>query len=318
MNRKIRTFVSLLRRGREFGYGLMASYILTASVGRFLPKGLTGRIVAWQQKCAKRVIDRFMSSLDWDRVTARCEDNSNAGGTVWFLWLQGEARMPKIPRLCLDSLRRHACGHPVVVLDADNYRDYVTVPDYVDRKFRQGIMSAAALSDCIRTHLLSQRGGLWMDATILALEDLKPYMFDSPFYSIKTPEEGDYVSRCRWAGFCIASPKHGRLVECFAYALDEYWKRWDSPVDYLLPDYLIDWLYDHDPRIRAVIDAVPYNNPEVHALRDAMGLRCDRAELDRLRGSGFLFKLSWHKFSDAQLETEGSTYMYLRNIVYHG
>lgn len=49
MNRKIRIFVSLLRRGREFGYGLMVSYILTASVGRFLPKGLMGRIaVNWR------------------------------------------------------------------------------------------------------------------------------------------------------------------------------------------------------------------------------------------------------------------------------
>lgn len=318
MNRKTRTFISLLRRGREFGYGLMVSYLLTASVGRFLPKRLTGAIVAWQQRQVKRIIDRFMSSLDWDTVTARCEDNSNADGTVWFLWLQGEARMPKIPRLCLDSVRRHACGHPVVVLDADNYCDYVTVPDYVDRKFRQGVMSAAALSDIIRTDLLSRRGGLWLDATVLVLEDLKPYMFESPFCSVKTPLEGDYVSRCRWAGFCIASPKHGLLVECFAHALVEYWKRWDSPADYLLPDYIIDWLYDHNDRIRTMIDAVPYNNPEVHALRDCMGLPCDVRELERLRKDSYLFKLSWHQFTDRQLEAEGSTYRYIRNTVDHG
>ena len=318
MNRKTRTFISLLRRGREFGYGLMVSYLLTASVGRFLPKRLTGAIVAWQQRQVKRIIDRFMSSLDWDTVTARCEDNSNADGTVWFLWLQGEARMPKIPRLCLDSVRRHACGHPVVVLDADNYRDYVTVPDYVDRKFRQGVMSAAHFSDVIRISLLCRRGGLWLDATVLALEDLKPYVFESPFCSVKTPPEGDYVSRCRWAVFCVATPKHGLLIECLSHALNEYWKRWDSPVDYLFMDYIIDWLYDHNDRIRTMIDAVPYNNPEVHALRDCMGLPCDVRELERLRKDNYLFKLSWHQFTDRQLEAEGSTYKYIRNTVDHG
>ncbi len=316
MNRKIKTFVSLLRRGREFGYGLMASYILTASVGRFLPKGLTGRIVAWQQKSGKRIIDRFMSSLDWDGVTAQCENNSNADGTIWFLWLQGEARMPKVPKLCLDSVRRHACGHPVVVLDADNYRDYVTVPDYVDEKFRRGVMSAAHFSDVIRMSLLCQRGGLWLDATILTLEDLKPYIFELPFYSVKTPAEGNYVSKCRWAVFCVATAKHGRLIECVVHALNEYWKRWDSPVDYLFMDNIIDWLYDHDAKIRAMIDAVPYNNPYVHALRASMGLPCDVVKLERLRKDTYLFKLSWHEFSDAQLETGGSTYMYLKNKKY--
>lgn len=300
MNRKIKTAVSMLGRGREFGYGLMLLSIFMASIGRWLPKRIVSPIALRQQAWVKRRINEFMSGLDWASVAKRCQNEDNTDGTIWICWLQGEANMPLIPRLCLDSIRKMAGHHEVIVLDADNYRDYVVLPEHIEQKYRKGVISSAHYSDCIRMNLLSQRGGLWLDATIFATKPIEESVFQFPFWSIKTPEEGLYVSRCRWAVFCMATPRGGLVAEFVAYALNEWWRHWNNPVDYLFMDYIIDNLYDHNDDIRQMIDAVPYNNPEVHSLRDLMGLPCSMEDLVRLQNSTSLFKLNWRQFPDCK------------------
>lgn len=79
---------------------------------------------------------------------------------VWTFWYQGEEFAPYPVDLCLQSIRRHSGNHPVMVLDKDNYKQYVTLPHYIEEKLSEKKISLAAFSDILRISLLRNRGGV--------------------------------------------------------------------------------------------------------------------------------------------------------------
>ena len=93
---------------------------------------------------------------------------------IWMLWLQGEENAPNIVKASINSVRKHANGREVIVLNKDTVKKYTKLPDYVWKKFEEGKMTAAFLSDMIRLDLLYRYGGTWIDATVL-LEDKIPH-----------------------------------------------------------------------------------------------------------------------------------------------
>ena len=42
--------------------------------------------------------------------------------------------MPFICKKCMESIRKHAGKHPVIMITFDNYQEYVTVPSYILEK----------------------------------------------------------------------------------------------------------------------------------------------------------------------------------------
>ncbi len=74
-------------------------------------------------------------------------------------------KSPEISKKCICSIKK-STNHPVVVLTNENLLDYCKLPDYIIGKYESGIITNAQLSDIIRMTLLSDCGGLWIDATV--------------------------------------------------------------------------------------------------------------------------------------------------------
>ena len=108
-------------------------------------------------------------------------------GKIWMCWWQGEENAPEIVRACIDSVRRNAGGHEVVVITDENLSDYVDIPEWVLEKVRAGIMSRTHLSDLLRFALLAEYGGMWLDATFFCTGPLEEHM-SLPMWSIKRPD----------------------------------------------------------------------------------------------------------------------------------
>lgn len=60
----------------------------------------------------------------------------------------------------------------MVVIDQNNYRDYVDIPDYIIKKLDKKQMSLTHFSDILRMALLYEYGGVWMDATLFTVEEI--------------------------------------------------------------------------------------------------------------------------------------------------
>lgn len=227
---------------------------------------------------------------------------------VWVCWFQGEQQMPAVPRLCLASIRKHAHGHPVILLTAENYDQYVSMPAIVLQRYKAGQLKPAHFADILRINLLAQRGGLWLDATLLLTQPIPEEFFSMPFFTIKTEPEGNFVSQCRWAVFCLAAWKNNPLFVKLAKAFELYLQQTDVFVDYFMFDQFVDMLYQRDPEIREMIDAVPMNNAHVHRLGALLGNSFDKVQWAALSEDTYLFKLSWKTFSGNADVASSATY----------
>lgn len=85
---------------------------------------------------------------------------------VWWAWLQGEDKAPELCKRCLASIRREMTDYQINVVTEDNMWDLITVPDYIRRKYEKGIISKTHFSDILRTCLLIEHGGVWIDSTV--------------------------------------------------------------------------------------------------------------------------------------------------------
>ena len=152
------------------------------------PPAVKGRLLRKHETVLKYLENRFgefFESYDYDAPLPPSDPALE--GKIWMCWWQGEENAPEIVRACIDSVRRNAGGHEVIVITDENLSDYVHIPDWVLEKVRAGIMSRTNLSDLLRLSLLAEHGGMWLDATFFCAGSLDEYM-DMPLWSIKRPD----------------------------------------------------------------------------------------------------------------------------------
>ena len=65
----------------------------------------------------------------------------NKSNVIWMCWWQGYDNAPLIVKRCIDSVKRNCGEKEVILITEDNYKDYVSIPDWVEEKKRKGIIS---------------------------------------------------------------------------------------------------------------------------------------------------------------------------------
>ena len=73
---------------------------------------------------------------------------------------------PLLVKRCVDSVYENFPEFDIRIIDEKNMLSYIDIPDYVLRKWKNGIIPNAQFSDIIRILLLAQYGGTWIDATV--------------------------------------------------------------------------------------------------------------------------------------------------------
>ncbi len=213
--------------------------------------------------------------------------------TVWVCWWQGENQMPPIVKCCYQSILANANNHRVVLITEQNYQDYVTLPQVVLDKFAKNIFSITALSDIIRVALLSQYGGLWLDATIYLTKQLPATMRD--FFSLKQLCKDDsYISGYKWTGYCLGGNNNSKILFAELYnAIVAYWEHNNILIDYFLLDYLLENTYRRNTNVRTLIDNNPYNNPDLYFLCQNLNNPYDTKRFAEICEQTYIHKLSW-------------------------
>jgi hypothetical protein len=94
---------------------------------------------------------------------------------IWFLWYQGLEEAPLVVRKCYQSWQKYNPDWEVIFLDRDSLKDYLT-PCLSEEKLDR--LSRNHQSDLHRVQLLSEFGGVWVDATTLCRVPLDDWLFD--------------------------------------------------------------------------------------------------------------------------------------------
>ncbi|MDR2428287.1 MAG: capsular polysaccharide synthesis protein, partial [Candidatus Margulisbacteria bacterium] len=211
---------------------------------------------------------------------------------VWFCWWQGEKNMPEIVRACWRALRQNANGHPARLITQDNFQKFVKIPPFILAKVRRGQITLTHFSDILRMYLLYTHGGLWLDATVLLTAPL-PSLAGLDIFTIRRRRKDLHVGRGRWTTYLFYMTKGNLLADFMRTLFTEYWRRETKMLDYFLVDYCLATARDNIPAIRQMLDAVPYSNENIYALKHKLGEKYAEQTFLKIRRTNYLHKLTW-------------------------
>lgn len=223
------------------------------------------------------------------------DEKINENCIVWIFWWQGKNEMPHTVELCIESILRKMHNHRIIFIDKNTVNDYIAIPDVINRKFKNGNISYAHVSDFIRIALIKKYGGIWIDATMFMVRPIPSVMYDHPFFSINQGNKRKWVvTKDKWS-ICVLAGERGSLIFDYWYdMLLEYWTNEDISIGYLMSDCILAIGYEDIEEIRKVIDAVPVNNINCFEIVDKYGNEiAEDKYFEDIINSNNMFKLTY-------------------------
>lgn len=154
---------------------------------------------------------------------------------VWVCWMQGQEQAPLLVRRCSESLKRNLPEKDIIFLDEKNLFEYITLPDYIIEKWKNGIIDMAQFTDLARLELLIKYGGYWIDATVLCtdgsllkqIDETELFMYSFYYFGFN-PE---IMETNNWFIHSTTNQNILCLVQKLLYM---YWEDYDRAVDYFV------------------------------------------------------------------------------------
>lgn len=148
--------------------------------------------------------------MDWISETPR---------VIYSLWLQGMQNAPEAVRLCLHRWANLNPTYQVRVLDANDVvrlLEGATIPIFT--------LPPQALSDVVRARLLLDRGGVWVDSSVLPMQPLDSWLpemlRDTGFFAFERPG----IDRPLSSWFLAIAPKHVVMQRWWA-EIERFWSK---------------------------------------------------------------------------------------------
>ena len=184
--------------------------------------------------------------------------------TIWINWFQGWDQAPPLCRYCLDSWKHYNPDWDVVMLDENNYRDYVDIDSILP-----GVeTNKTAFSDILRLFLLKEYGGVWVDSTLFCNKPLDDWL-PRHFFVFTRPD----IMISSWF---IHSDSNTYIINKWYDMMVTYWKArldGDDRLNNLYPwvHKLFAESYEQDSEFSKRVDAMPKVDCYPHASKRGNG-----------------------------------------------
>lgn len=262
-----------------------------------------------KHKAIKNYLYRWSKQQGIDITSTSCPvqkstlDSDNEEFPIWVCWLQGYDQMPEVVKLCYKSLNKNSPENGrVYLITKNNISDYVCIPEFIQDRLRNGLLSRTHFSDYLRIALLNRYGGLWIDASIFVSKPFELKLQKDQLFTIRLPKQSDtFVSDYRWTVSILGCVKGNILFAKLQQLMEQYIITHKEFIDFFLFDYFIAILYEHNDSIRNMIDSVDINNPEFYLLSKNINLIADE------KNCGILFRQPFHKLSWKSAYYRGGT-----------
>lgn len=174
---------------------------------------------------------------------------------IFSIWFQGEDSAPELVKACWRSVRTH-CFQELVILDGSSVFDWIELPDYVVRKWKEGKIRPAHFADICRIELLYRYGGLWLDATDFVFAPMPQWLMDQDFFVFMSGNRltgsYSYIQNC-----FIRGRKGNYLLKAWREAVLEYWKNEDSTIDYFVHQLIFKKVIQNNKKAAGLFAKMP-------------------------------------------------------------
>ena len=257
------------------------------------------------------LIERYRHILD-ENKDRFSKDNPNSGKPresavsriIWSAWLQGLDNAPEMVNVCLESHQKHLPGYEFRVLDMENYRQWVELPEWVEEKYARGMIPAALFSDVLRVAVLKRYGGVWMDASVLCtgfgnqqLQKQWTEVENSRFAVFRYYRKGDRYPSGLSNWFIAATPDNIVLTSVYDM-LTAYWRDYDCTIDYYMMHLFISCALKAFPEMERGMPKL--NSRYSFFLGDALSRTYSQEAWQELVDHVAIHKLNYRKAEEAQ------------------
>ena len=211
---------------------------------------------------------------------------------IWTIWLQGEKKAPKLVKACFNSVRKN-CKQELVILDFETIFDYITLPDEIVKKYRDGKIANAHFADICRVELLYEHGGIWLDATAFATGPIPDWIIKEDFFVYLAGHVGSpysFMQNC-----FIRSRKGAYLLDAWRAMILDYWMHENHNFDYFMHQLLFKTLVMNDPRAKKYFAEMPHVDQDpTHMLWwDYQHAPFDQKTFDKVTSGAFFQKVTY-------------------------
>lgn len=271
---------------------------------------LSWKINSFNEEKINRYLENEFKNVDHDKYTYT-KKKANIKEPIWVMWYQGVENAPDIVKMCINSIKIHAGKREVYIITEKNITDFIDIPDYVLDKVKIGAISRTHLSDIIRLMLLLTYGGAWLDATIYVECDIPDDLFNQELYSINFGTLTKDPSHGRWTTFLLfAKPENYLIKQTLDYHL-HYWSHHDVMIDYIMVDYIINYVINHDSECKKMMEKIPRSNASVFKLGLHLNDIYTGWKAIGLDNETIFYKLSWKVKYQESIHNKQTVYGWL-------
>ena len=224
------------------------------------------------------------------------DENCGTKEIIWVMWWQ-RGNVPRLVEKNLSILRKKT-RKKVVFLNEDNISDFLDIPFDLYENVKCGKKSYAVLSDYVRTAILFQYGGIWLDSTILVVGEsplLSLPVASRDFITIHgVTDYGDkFVAKDKWTVYCIGGRCNQLFFKFVNDGLGQYLSSEYPQPDYFLVDYLFEIAYQENiDGFRTKVNSLSRSEENVERLSRIINEKYDKEEFYKLCKNTHIFKMS--------------------------
>ena len=205
-------------------------------------------------------------------IKSKADSPNDANKYIWFCWLQGIESAPEIVHACYNSLKRNIPEREIKVIDAQNWRDYFELPEYIVRKWDRD--NSSKLGSPLAQSPTS--GSKWQE------------YLDADLFLFQYTKQGSFpVSISNWF---ITACSNNEVLIVLRDLLYAYWQDYDCTLDYYIFHLFFSMLSKVYPK---EILAMPYaQSMNSLVIMHHLGDKFNQENWDRL-----IHRVVFHKLS---------------------
>lgn len=239
---------------------------------------------SWDLSNLRNEFEQFLYKLPYKNF-----EPSMPPHVIWWCWLQGEEFAPDICKACLASIKKNLPNFEIRIVTEDNMFTYIHPPKFIIDKYKQGIISRTHFSDILRTLLLVEHGGIWIDSTVLCT-GYTSHIFDYPLFVFQNWKFN--INQCMVASsWLISSQKEHPILKDTCDLLFEYWKKHDILANYFLFHFFFQMATE---KYSEIWETVPrYSNIPPHILQFELFKPFNQKRFEQIKRMSDFHKLTW-------------------------
>lgn len=241
---------------------------------------------------------------DVQKALSNYENTQENGqsGSVWSMWWQDD--IPPIIQICLNTIKQFYPN--LIIITQKNVSEYIDIPEYMLKKFNDGIIALPHFSDYIRLCLLEKYGGMWIDSSCLMVDKVPTFITKQPFFILQAPDKKSI------SNFFIQAHKHNYIIKNLKLFIEKYYKKETCTIDYFLFHQYFMLSINKNNLFKIIYDnIIPDVNNKIKYLTDNHKKNADKDCWDFLKKTSYMYKIG--RKSSYALENKNSWYWFIMN-----